>query len=435
MKPVVTNPALTESVLAESPAIQEAARAPLVNGPAVVAEPRAMASAAKPAALVTSSLVVLCFAHFAVDFYASAISTLQPVLVERYSLTLAQVGTLGGVFMLASAVMQLFFGMVSDRLHSRLFVILGVLATGIFLSNLGMALGFKTLLLIAFLGGLGVASFHPQSTSQVTQQAGRRRGAAVAMFITSGMIGLSLGPIYFSTLADRLGVGSMSVAAVPALVVAAFLIWRLPAPSVSDGGTKRSLDWAPLRRHWKPLLLHYVLVVLRSIVHLGIGQFLTVYLYTQRGFSLWEASVWLTIFFASSAAAALVGGNLADRIGGRRVVLLSLTASVPFLMLFLATAGWVSAVCLFLGAFLLLLSNPVIIVMAQDLVPAQAGTASAMMMGFGWGVAGITFIPLIGWLGDRVGLDAVLAGVFALPLLGFLLALKLPRGVGQEAVA
>ena len=67
-------------------------------------------------------------------------------------------------------------------------------------------------------------------------------GAAVAAFITSGMIGLSLGPIYFSTLADRLGLGSMSVAAVPALVVAAFLVWRLPSPAASDAGIKRSLE-------------------------------------------------------------------------------------------------------------------------------------------------------------------------------------------------
>ena len=405
----------------KSPVIQETV------DPEVVARPTVVASTAKPAALLTSSLVVLCLAHFVVDFYASAISTLQPVLVERYSLTLTQVGTLGGVFMLASAVMQLLFGMVSDRLHSRLFVILGVLATGVFLSNLGLAIGFKTLLLIAFLGGLGVASFHPQSTSQVTMQAGPRRGAAVATFITSGMIGLSTGPIYFSTLADRLGLGSMSVAAVPALVVAAFLAWRMPPLSASDSEIKRSLEWGPFRRHWKPLLLHYVLVVLRSIVHLGIGQFLTVYLYTQRGLSLRQASLWLTVFFVSSAVAALVGGNLSDRIGGRRVVLFSMLASGPFLGLFLGTSGWLSMACLFVGAFILLLSNPVIILMAQDLVPSQAGTASAMMMGFGWGVAGITFIPLIGWIGDRAGLEAVLAGVFALPLLGFLLALKLPR--------
>ena len=411
----------------KSSTVQEAVEPEVVPGPTVVT------SAARPAKLVTSSLVVLCLAHFSVDFYAGAVSTLQPVLVERYGLTLTQVGTLGGVFMLASAVMQLFFGLVSDRLHSRLFVVLGLLFAGVFLSNLGLAIGFKTLLLIAFLGGLGVASFHPQSTSQVGAQAGARRGTAVATFIASGMIGLSSGPIYFSTLADRLGVGSMSIAAVPALVVAAFLAWRMPPLRVSGGKDTRTFDWDPFRRQWKPLLVHYLLVVLRSVVQLGVGQFLTLYLYTERGLSLRQASVWLAVFFSSSALAALVGGNLADRIGGRGVVLLSTLACGPFLGLFLVTTGWVSAACLFIGSFLLLLTNPVIIVMAQDLVPSQAGTASALMMGFGWGVAGITFIPMIGWIADRVGLDTVLAGVFALPMLGFFLALKLPRQ--RKAVA
>jgi hypothetical protein len=42
-------------------------------------------------------------------------------------------------------------------------------------------------------------------------------------------------------------------------------------------------------------------------------------------------------------------------------------------------------------------------------------------------MAGIFCIPLIGWLSDRVGLETVLWGVVLLPLLGFLMALKLPR--------
>ena len=80
-----------------------------------------------------------------------------------------------------------------------------------------------------------------------------------------------------------------------------------------------------------------------------------------------------------------------------------------------------------MGTLILLLTNPVMIVMAQALVPAQAGTASALVMGFGWGMAGITLIPMLGWIADYVGLQAVFWGVVALPLLGFLMALKLPN--------
>lgn len=378
------------------------------------------------AAILTGPFLLLCLGHFAVDFYASAVATLQPLLADKYSLTLAQVGGLGGVFMFGSAVMQLFFGLLSDRIHSRLFVVLGLATAGVFLSSLGVANGYPMLLAIALIGGMGVASFHPQSTSQAAAHGKTRRGLTVAIFIAAGMVGLSLGPIYFSTLAERVGLEQLPLAALPALIIAGFLLWMLPAPA-NGSANEASFEWEPFRRQWKPLLLHYALVVLRSVVHLGLAQFLTVYLYQDRGFTLQKASFWLAIFFASSVVASLTGGSLADRIGGRRVVLISMMACFPFFALFLGTTGWLSLAGLFVGTLILLLTNPVMIVMAQDLVPEQAGTASALVMGFGWGMAGITLIPMLGWIADHVGLQAVFWGVVALPLLGFLMALKLPK--------
>lgn len=383
--------------------------------------------------MLTGPFLLLCFGHFAIDFYAASVATLQPLLADKYSLSLAQIGVLSGVFMFGSAVLQLFFGLLSDRIHSRLFVVLGLVAAAVFLSSLGVAPDYESLLLIALLGGMGVASFHPQSTSQAAALAKSRRGLGVAIFITAGMIGLSLGPTYFSTMAEQVGLERLPLAALPALIIAAFLMWMLPAPSNGAESGRTAFEWEPFRREWKPLLLHYLLVVLRSVVHLGVAQFLTVYLYQNRGFTLRQTSVWLTVFFVSSAVASLTGGSLADRIGGRRVVLISMLACGPFFALFLGTTGWLSLVGLFFGALILLLTNPVMIVMAQNLVPSQAGTASALMMGFGWGMAGITFIPLLGWIADRVGLETVLWGVITLPLLGFLMALKLPKEKPAQA--
>ena len=397
---------------------------PPVQAPASTAP-----SAAAPAiaAILTGPFLLLCLGHFAVDFYASSVATLQPLLADKYSLTLAQVGVLSGVFMFGSAVMQLFFGLLSDRIHSRLFVVLGLATAGVFLSSLGVAKGYPMLLAIALIGGMGVASFHPQSTSQAAAHAKSRRGLTVAIFIAAGMVGLSLGPIYFSTLAERVGLEQLPLAALPGLIIAGFLLWMLPAPANGRTNGETSFEWEPFRRHWKPLLLHYALVVLRSVVHLGLAQFLTVYLYQDRGFTLQRASIWLAIFFVSSVVASLTGGSLADRIGGRRVVLISMIACFPFFALFLGTTGWLSLAGLFVGTLILLLTNPVMIVMAQALVPSQAGTASALVMGFGWGMAGITLIPMLGWIADYVGLQAVFWGVAALPLLGFLMALKLPK--------
>ena len=74
--------------------------------------------------------------------------------------------------------------------------------------------------------------------------------------------------------------------------------------------------------------------------------------------------------------------------------------SVPFLALFIFTQGIWSTIGLWLGGLILLFTMPVNVVLAQELVPVQAGTVSALMMGFAWGVAGFCFIPLVGWIAD-----------------------------------
>ena len=65
--------------------------------------------------------------------------------------------------------------------------------------------------------------------------------------------------------------------------------------------------------------------------------------------------------------------------------------------------------------------------MAQELVPSQAGTVSALMMGFAWGMAGLIFIPLTGWAGDHFTLHRALASLSLFPVIGFFLALRLPK--------
>ena len=48
------------------------------------------------------------------------------------------------------------------------------------------------------------------------------------------------------------------------------------------------------------------------------------------------------------------------------------------------------------------------------------------MMGFAWGMAGIFAVPAIGWFADRAGIITAFEVLALLPLIGFLLALKLP---------
>ena len=67
------------------------------------------------------------------------------------------------------------------------------------------------------------------------------------------------------------------------------------------------------------------------------------------------------------------------------------------------------------------------VVMGQELAPTQAGTVSAMMMGFAWGTSGLLFIPLTGWISDLFSMQTAFTGLVLFPLIGFFLALKLPK--------
>lgn len=376
--------------------------------------------------LLTEAMVWLSLGHLTTDLFSATVPTLQPVLTERFSMSLAQAGVLGGVFMFSSSVLQLPFGILSDRLQSRAFSIIGPLAAGIFLSSLSWAESYGMLLLLVFLGGMGVAAFHPQSTGEASRLSGERKGVGVAVFITAGTFGLACGPPYMAAIIDNFGFSRLPLAMTLAIVVCGLMFLRLPAPPPHAVANRR-IDWPALSAVRKPLTVLYLLVVIRSTVQLGVGQFLTLYLTRERGFSIEAASLALALFFLAAAVGSLAGGHLADRIGGARVVQVSMAGSVPFYALFLMTDGWLSLAGLFLGGMVLLMTIPVNVVMAQELAPTQRGIVTSLMMGFAWGIAGIAFIPLVGWIADRTGIETVLYGVSLMPLIGFALAFALPK--------
>ena len=388
----------------------------------VVAVPQAAPSAERRGYL---TLALLCAAHFFIDLYSSALAALQPVFVTTLGISLAQVGLLGGLLVFASSTMQPAYGYLSDRFHSKLFTALAPAVAGIFISLAGSAPSYFALLLMVIAGGSGIASFHPQGSSRATYGITENRGRWMAVFISSGTLGLAFGPTLFSGIVSKLGTSMTWVAMIPGVLMTVLLLWLMPDAPVETKKTR--FDWEPLKAVWKPLTILYLLVFIRSIVQISFTQFLPLYLNKERGMDLQSASVGLSIYLAAGAIGGFLGGNIADRFGGRTVILLSMILSVPFLAMFFLTTGMPSMIGLALGGLILLFTIPVNVTMGQDLAPAQSGTVSALMMGFAWGTAGMIFIPLVGWAADYYTLHNALLALVVFPLVGFALALKLPK--------
>ena len=392
------------------------------TGPSVfsgaVTAPRERATAGLQA------LWLLCLAHFCVDLYSSGLSSFQPLLVDKLHLSLTQAGLLGGMLTLSSSVAQPLYGMLSDRFHSRMFTVLAPAMAGVFITALGIAPTFGWALGLVVLGGAGIASFHPQGSAWATASVKDSHGRWMAIFISAGTLGWALGPSLLTAVITRFQFESVIWTAIPGLAATALLFLALPP---YERGTAKKFDIGPLRAVWKPLFLLYMAVFVRSVVQQTYTQFLPLYLHRERGFSLPEAAHSLTAYLVAGAIGGFVGGNLSDRLGARKVILWSFAGSVPFLALFYATTGWVSLAGLIAGGLILLFTIPVNVVVAQKLVPSQAGTISALMMGFAWGMAGLIFIPLTGWISDQFSLRVAMSSLLVFPVLGILFTHFLPE--------
>ena len=392
---------------------------------------------AQPAGLRSSWLLPLalyCAGHFVTDIYQSALSIMQPALEQHFRLNFTESGIIAGVFLASSSMVQPLYGYICDRIRSRLFSALGPAVVALFISFLAWGRGFGGLLAMVALAGIGVAAFHPQAAANVIAGITRNRSTAMSFFVSAGSIGMAIGPLLFSALLESGGLRRAAYGVAPGLAVTLLLIVLLP-PVREERVKRPTFAWAPLRAVWKPMTILFLLVMIRSIVSTTFTQFLPLYLDSTRHYSLGEASLTLAVFLLSGAVGGLAGGRLADRFGGRSVILLSMIGSVPFLALFVFGRGFWSLAGLIVGGTSLLFTMPVNIVIAQELAPTQAGTVSALMMGFAWGTAGLIFIPLTGWASDLWSMQTAFAGLIVFPLIGFLIALKLPRDAGNAARA
>lgn len=378
-----------------------------------------------PARAGMTALALFCVGHFFIDLYLSALGVFQPLLIGKLHFSLAEAGMLGGLMSFSSSLMQPLYGFLADRFHTRLFSTLAPAVAGIFVASLGNAPSYGALIVMVLLGGSGIASFHPQGAALATRGLPNRQ-RWMAVFISAGTLGLAFGPAFFSILFRTVGLSGAAFGAIPGIVVTVLLVSMLTSGETVSGPRPR-FDAGALRAYSKPLTILYLLVFIRSAVQISFTQFLPLYLSRERGFSLGAASWSLSLYLASGAIGGFLGGQMADRWGGKRVIMASMIGSVPFLALFFATSGWLSLLGLALGGLILLFTIPVNVVMAQELVPSQAGTVSALMMGFSWGMAGLTAIPLIGFAADTFTLHRALEVGLVLPVLGFFLAMKLPK--------
>jgi len=371
-------------------------------------------------------IITVAAGHLMVDCYASLLSPLLPLLINKFSLSLALAGLLTSITNAISSLSQPLFGYLSDRFHTRIFVVSGLLAASVFMSLIGLAGSYPMLLLVLTLGGVGISAFHPQGASMAGRAGGDRRGLGMSLFSTGGNLGLAAGPILIIFVVSNFGLDKTYWALLPGIIMAIFLYRLTPrAPKDSRVSLENPTLTKQISKNFTHLLLIWLIVVLRSMVYVGFTTFLPLF-FRERGFSLMAGGASVSVFLLLGALGGMLGGYVSDRAGRRNVILYSSMVSLPLFLAALKSGGLLSYLFLALAGVFLLSAVPVNVVMAQELVPGSAGIASSLIMGLAWGVAAVGAAPL-GALADRLGVGSALTILTYTLVMPTLIAAALPK--------
>ena len=368
-------------------------------------------------------MAALSAGHCATDFANGALPALLPFFVVRFHLSY----TLAATVMLASAasssLIQPLFGAWSDKRGAIWLLPAGVAVAGIGIALAAAAPAYWLVLLLVVISGLGVAAYHPEGSKFAAYAGGRKRASAMSLFSIGGNVGYALGPTVTTPLVLALGLTGGLLLSLPVLGVALALLLVSPylarfAPEPGAAGRAEGED--------RPGALALLLGVIafRSVAWFGLITFVPLW-EVSLGHSKAEGSHLLSLMLLAGGLGTLAAGPLADRLGRRPVLNVSLLATAPLILVYVLVGGIPGAIALAFVGVCVIGTFGVTMVMSQEYLPTRIGMASGLSIGLSIGLGGIAAVGL-GALADSVDLEAAMYAAAAAPLAGLALALLLP---------
>jgi FSR family fosmidomycin resistance protein-like MFS transporter len=387
-------------------------------------------------------LLALSATHLLNDMMQSLIPAIYPIIKTAYGLDFGQIGLITLTFQITASLFQPLVGAYTDKNPMPYSMVAGMGFTLAGLIGLAYAGSYPLLLLSAGCVGLGSSIFHPEATRMARNASGGRHGLAQGIFQVGGQTGGALGPLLAAFIIVPRGQASLAWFSVAALVAMMLMTWtagryaQLQRQQAAAPAKAKAAAAAPARSTAAVAFAVTILVILlfsKNAYSQSFSSFYTFYLIGKFGVSVQTSQVMLFLFLASSAAGAIFGGILGDRIGRNKIIWFSILGALPFtLMLPFADLFWTGVLTIVIN---LIMSSAfaAILIYAMELMPGRIGLVGGLFYGLSFGLGGVA-AALLGELADRIGIDAVYAICAFLPAIG-LLAWFLPKLTPQGAGA
>jgi len=251
----------------------------------------------------------------------------MPLYATEVGASVSQVGLVVAVYSYVAALTLIPFGMFSDKLGRRNFLVAGLIIFTLAPLLYPLTTNPQHLILARAIHGLAAATFIPAAIALVIDLApAAQRGESLGWYTTSTQLGLMAGPITGGFLLKHLGFEAAfySCSAI-SLLGLAFIFFRLgaiPQKPIAEATEDSSWGWLKQRFVFVGLLTPLFIAT-------GSGTIATYIPLYGKGFGITEAGAGLliTAFYASSALLRAPAGRLSDKVGRKPMILSGLALS------------------------------------------------------------------------------------------------------------
>ncbi|MFA9436682.1 MAG: MFS transporter [Candidatus Bathyarchaeota archaeon] len=360
------------------------------------------------------SIIAISSSHGIMHAYLVLLPAMIPILGGELG-DIATIGMLASLVTLFYGWFSLPVGFIADRVSKKLLITGSMVLCGGASILIGLSPNIPVTAIALIILGIGASLYHPCGYAHMSLASGEMRGRYMGFQGLGGDMGMAVSFLTSSLLGARFGWRmTFIIWGVIGLIMAAIdlIVIRDIAYEVPEGGHPGPV--ATIKKMFgstdrTKLIITLGVVVLSGMLWTGVSSFIMVYLKDEKVMPLVLAGGLSTLKYTVGAFAMIVGGEMSDRIGRKKLLLFGYAGFAISLLALIYSPNIVSVmviVVVILGFTFFVTQSPMNALLgdiaSKDTVGVTYGVNFTLKYGIGF------FTPAIGgWLAANYGLNSV----------------------------
>jgi len=375
-----------------------------------------------------NQVTTISLAHFAHDTYSAFLAPILPLLIEKLGMSLVMSAFLDIARKLPS-LLNPFFGLLAERTDARYFVIISPALTAFSMSLLGASSSYSFLLILLVISGISSTLFHIPSPGIIKASSEGKIGKGMSYYMVGGELARTVGPLLITGAISLWGLEGTWRLMPFGLVASLILYYRLKDFHFTQKKFTKKAEKGDAMKEVKRFLPLFSVIggfmFFQSAMKMATTLYLAVYL-TQNGFSLWYASIALSVLQFFGVIGTFLSGNISDKIGRQKtLVIMSVGAAITMSLFLFSESIYTMFPLLSLLGIFMFANGPIMLSVIHELETDMPTFINSVYMTINFSISSIVVLAM-GLFGDTLGLDTTytIAAILAYIAIPFALSLN-----------